>query len=73
MPMIAGNSEPRLTFQPRGWRDDGGSSEPTSHAARPCSKAPCTFVKGVVAIDGLPQDGRPKSPSPGAPMSASRA
>ena len=23
-------------------------------------KGPCTFVKGVVAIDGLPQDGRPE-------------
>jgi GTP-binding protein len=23
-------------------------------------KAPCSFVKGVVAIDGLPQDGRPE-------------
>jgi GTP-binding protein len=23
-------------------------------------KAPCTFVKGVVALDGLPQDGRPE-------------
>jgi GTP-binding protein len=23
-------------------------------------KAPCTFVKGVVAIDGLPQDGKPE-------------
>ena len=36
-------------------------------------KGPCTFVKGVVAIDGLPQDGRPKWPSPGARMSANRA
>ena len=52
---------------------EAGFSTAEIAAGEALFKAPCVFVKGVVAIDGLPDDGRPEIAFAGRSMSASRA